>query len=91
MKIYICPGCHFKSKNIYDFSPSIQIAENDFRIFHPYEKKIGHLYCIQCKRHHLLKIADEKNLTLKNINFIKKKIKEDFQKFEKATEKLSDN
>ena len=75
-KKYICPGCNFQSDSIYDFSPSIEIAENDFRFFHFYEGMQGPKYCNQCKRKHLLKIAKKKKLTKENIDFLKKKILE---------------
>lgn len=61
---------------IYDFSPSIEIASDDFRIFHLYAGMRGPLYCNQCKRKHLLKIADKKNLTEEQKIFLKNKIKE---------------
>ena len=76
----ICPGCGF-SGNVYDFSPSIEIGPGDFRIFHFYNEMKGPLYCIQCKRKHLVNISHHKNLTEKQVNFLKNKIKEDEKKF----------
>jgi uncharacterized Zn finger protein (UPF0148 family) len=77
-----CPGCGYQG-GVYDFSPSIEIAPGDFRIFHMYNRMQGPLYCNQCKRKHLLKIADKKNLTQEQINFLKQKIREEEKKFQK--------
>ncbi len=76
----VCPGCGFRG-HLYNFSPSIEIGPGDFRIFHFYEGMKGPLYCNQCKRKHLLKIADKKNLTENQKNFLKKKIKERESKY----------
>ncbi|EFK96047.1 hypothetical protein LDC_1915 [sediment metagenome] len=78
----ICPGCGYQG-GIYDFSPSIEIENGDFRIFHFYNEMKGPLYCNQCKRKHLLKIAHYKNITKSQINFLEKKIKEEEEKFSK--------
>ena len=75
-----CPGCGFTG-GIYDFSPSIEIEKGDFRFFHSYSGMRGPLYCNQCKRKHLLKIADKKNLTQKQKDFLKSKIKEKKKKY----------
>ena len=82
MKQRICPGCGYKG-NLYDFSPSIEIEKGDFRIFHMYNRMQGPLYCNQCKRKHLLKIADIKNLNKKQIAFLKNKILQEEEKFSK--------
>ena len=76
----ICPGCHFSGR-IYDFSPSIEIGFGNFRIFHLYSGMRGTLYCNQCKRKHLLKIADQKDLQEKEKMFLKDKIKEKEKKY----------
>ncbi len=76
----ICPGCGFEG-NQYDFSPSVEIGPGDFRIFHMYNRMQGPLYCNQCKRKHLLEIADLKKLTEEQKNFLRKKIKEEEKKF----------
>ena len=73
-KKYTCPGCGFQSKSVYDFSPSIEIATGDFRIFHSYSGMRGPLYCNQCKRKHLINISQQKKLTQKNIDFLKLEI-----------------
>jgi hypothetical protein len=78
----ICPGCGYQG-GIYDFSPSIEIEEGDFRIFHFYNEMKGPLYCIQCKRKHLIKIAHHKKLTKKQVDFLKKKVAEEEEKFAK--------
>ena len=57
-----CPGCGYRG-DVYDFSPSIEIEAGDFRIFHLYNGMKGPLYCNQCKRKHLIKIAKFKNIT----------------------------
>ena len=82
MKKRMCPGCGYQG-NIYDFSPSIEIEDGDFRIFHFYNEMKGPLYCIQCKRKHLVKISSHKHLTKKQILFLKTKIKEESKKFSK--------
>ncbi len=71
---HICVGCGHIG-NIYDFSPSIQIGENDFRIFHSYNKMNGHLYCVECKKRHLIKISEYKKFTIKQIIFLKNSLK----------------
>ena len=73
-KQHTCIGCGHTG-SIYDFSPSIQIGENDFRTFHPYGKKLGPLYCVECKKKHLIEIAEYKNLTDEQIEFLKKSLK----------------
>ena len=80
-KKYTCPGCGFVSSSIYDFSPSIQIGPGDFRFFHLYSGMRGAVYCVQCKRKHLMKIAKYKNLSQKNIEFLKNEIKNNASKF----------
>ena len=80
-KQYTCPGCGFTGTNIYDFSPSIQIGADDFRFFHLYSGMRGAMYCVQCKRKHLLEIAKYKNLSQKNIEFLKKEIENNAKKF----------
>ena len=75
-----CPGCGFMG-NVYDFSPSIEISDGDFRIFHLYSGMRGPLYCNQCKRKHLLKIADQKNLNQEQKDFLENKIKEKEEKY----------
>ncbi len=77
-----CPGCGYKG-NVYDFSPSIEIEPGDFRIFHLYNGMKGPLYCKQCKRKHLIKIAKFKNITEEQIKFLKSKIKDEEEKFSK--------
>ena len=76
MLIRTCPGCGYKG-GVYDFSPSIEISLGDFRIFHTFAQMKGPLYCNQCKRKHLLKIAKKKNLNQEQIIFLKKKIKDE--------------
>ena len=76
----ICPGCGF-SGGIYDFAPAIEIENGDFRIFHLYSGMRGPLYCNQCKRKHLLNIADKKNLTESQKEFLKNKIAEKEEKY----------
>jgi len=75
-----CPGCGFVG-GVYEFSPSIEISPGDFRIFHLYSGMRGPLYCNQCKRKHLLKIADKKNLNEKQKEFLKNKIEERAEKY----------
>ena len=75
-----CPGCGYVG-NAYDFSPSIEVGPGDFRIFHMYNRMKGPLYCNQCKRKHLLEIADIKNLTEEQKIFLRKKIEEEKEKF----------
>ena len=77
-----CPGCGYQG-NVYDFSPSIEVGPGDFRIFHMYNRMQGPLYCNQCKRKHLLKIAHLKKLSKEQIAFLEKKIKEEENKFSK--------
>jgi hypothetical protein len=74
VKKRICPRCGF-SGGVYNFSPSIEISTGDFRIFHTYSKMNGPLFCNQCKRKHLLKIATLKKLTPEQILFLEEKIK----------------
>ena len=81
-----CPGCGFIG-HLYNFSPSIEISPGDFRIFHFYEGMKGPLYCNQCKRKHLLKIADKKNLNQEQKDFLKKKIKEKEEKYKTKIDK----
>lgn len=69
-----CPECNFEG-GVYDFSPSIAIDKEDFRIFHCYSGMRGTLYCNQCKRKHLLKIANKKNLTPQHKNFLQTEIR----------------
>jgi len=76
----VCPGCGFQGGQ-YEFSPSIEIGPGDFRIFHFYNEMKGPLYCVQCKRKHLIKIAKHKNITKKQIDFLKNKIEEEKEKF----------
>lgn len=76
----ICPGCGYRG-GIYDFSPSIEIGPGDFRIFHFYNEMKGPLYCVQCKRKYLIKIAYHKNLNKEQIIFLKNKIEEEKEKF----------
>jgi hypothetical protein len=80
IKKRICPGCGF-SGGVYKFSPSIEIGPGDFRIFHFYSGMRGPLYCNQCKRKHLLKIADKKNLSQEQKTFLEKKILEKEKKY----------
>ena len=68
-----CPGCGFEG-GVYHFSPAIEIGPGDFRIFHMYNGMRGPLYCNQCKRKHLLKIANQKKLTAEQKKFLQKKI-----------------
>ena len=75
-----CPKCGYIG-SVYDFSPSIEIGPGDFRIFHTYNQMNGPLYCNQCKRKYLLKIAEIKNLTEEQKNFLRKKIEEEKEKF----------
>jgi len=75
-KEHICIGCGHRG-NIYDFSPSIQLGEDDFRIFHAYNRMNGHLYCIECKKRHLIEIAEYKNLNYEQIQFLKKSLKQE--------------
>jgi len=77
----ICPGCGFQGGQ-YEFSPSIEIGKGDFRIFHFYNEMKGPLYCVQCKRKHLIKIAEHKHITEEQVEFLKNKIKEDEEKFQ---------
>ncbi len=74
-KIHTCIGCGHVGV-IYDFSPSIQVGKDDFRIFHAYNKMNGHLYCIECKKRHLIEIAEYKNLTYEQVEFLKKSLRE---------------
>lgn len=76
----ICPGCGFQG-NQYDFSPSVEIGPSDFRIFHFYNEMKGPLYCVQCKRKHLIKIANKKKLTQNQIFFLKNKVEEEKIKY----------
>ena len=76
----VCLGCGF-SGGLYDFSPSIEIEKGNFRIFHFYSKMNGPLFCIQCKRKHLIKIAKFKNITESQKIFLKGKITEEEEKF----------
>lgn len=78
----ICLGCGF-SGGIYEFSPSIEIGSGDFRIFHLYAGMKGTLYCNQCKRKYLLKIAGIKNLNDKQKKFLEEKIEDEKCIFEK--------
>ena len=84
MLIRTCPGCGYQG-GVYNFSPSIEIEKGDFRIFHTFAQMKGPLYCNQCKREHLLKIADKKNLTDSQKRFLKHKIQEEKEKFRKTT------
>jgi hypothetical protein len=82
-----CPGCGF-SGDVYSFSPSIEIGAGDFRIFHLYAGMRGPLYCNQCKRKHLLKISDQKNLSEEQKSFLKEKIKEREKKYTNIINKI---
>jgi len=74
MRKRICIGCG-REGDIYDFSPSIQISDDDFRIFHAYNKMNGHLFCVDCKRKHLIKIAKYKNLNEGQVKYLKDSLK----------------
>ena len=66
-----CPNCGFESTNIYDFNPSFTVQNEsqqngvktleDFRIFHSYGLKNGHLFCNKCKEKFLKKKGWLKN------------------------------
>ena len=73
---HICIGCGHEG-NIYDFSPSIQVGEGDFRIFHAYNQKNGHLYCVECKKRHLIEIAEYKKLTKEQVHFLQQSLREE--------------
>lgn len=75
-----CPGCGFMG-GVYDFAPAIEISPGDFRIFHLYSGMRGPFYCNQCKRKHLLNIADKKNLSDIHREFLKNKIAEKEKKY----------
>lgn len=74
MRKRVCIGCGHEG-GIYDFSPSIEIAKDDFRIFHAYNKMNGHLYCIECKKRHLIRISKYKKLIPEQVKFIQKSLK----------------
>ena len=76
----ICPRCKYKGP-LSDFSPLIKISYDNFRIFHFYNQMKGPLYCNQCKRKYLLKIADLKGLTVEEKEFLKNEIKKNKKKF----------
>ncbi len=75
-----CPGCGYEG-GLGDFTPSIEISPGDFRIFHMYSGMRGPLYCNQCKRKHLLKIANLKKINEEQKKFLKKEIEKNEKKF----------